>query len=77
MRHIWIVAFAVVLGGCGIDPISERGPFLTYGHGSRESGFKDAYDDAQKKCEKKELVAMQTSTVCPERCVTNFECVKR
>ncbi len=77
MRRLSVLLFAVVLSGCAVEPISERGVFLTYGHGSRQSAFKEVYDDAAKKCEKKELVAMQTSTVCPDRCVTNFECVKR
>jgi hypothetical protein len=35
------------------------------------------YKDAAIRCEAKGLVAMQTSTDCPHRCVTNFECVKR
>ena len=78
MRSLSLVAFVVALSGCaGAEPISERGNFLTYGHGSRQSGFKEAYDDAAERCVSKGLVAMQTNTVCPDRCVTNFECVKR
>ena len=77
MKGLSLVVFAVVIAGCAVEPLSERGNFLTYGHGSRDSGFKEAYDHAAKKCEEKSLVAMQTSTVCPDRCVTNFECVKR
>jgi hypothetical protein len=77
MKGLSLVAFAVVLSGCAIDPISERGTFLTYGHGSRESAFKEAYDHAAQACEKKGLVAMHMSSVCPDRCITNFECVKR
>ena len=77
MKVLSLVALAVVIAGCAIEPISERGSFITYGHGSRESAFKETYDHAAKKCEGKGLLAMQTSTVCPDRCVTNFECVKR
>jgi len=78
MRNLSLVAFVVLVAGCAAaEPISERGTFLTYGRGSREAGFKEAYADAAQRCAKKELVAMQTSTVCPDRCITNFECVKR
>lgn len=80
MRNWSLVAFVVLVAGCaGITPISERGNFLTYGHGSREAGFKEAYDDAAQRCAKKgqDMFAMQTSTICPDRCITNFECVKR
>jgi len=78
MRSLSLLGFLVALAGCaGVEPISERGNFLTYGHGSRQSGFKEAYDDAAERCQAKGLLAMQTNTICPDRCVTNFECVKR
>lgn len=77
MRNLSLIAFAVLLGGCAVKPISESGPFIVYGHGSRDSAFKKVYEDATKKCEGRGLVAKQTSTVCPDRCVTNFECVQR
>ena len=77
MKSLSLVALAAFVAGCAIEPISERSTFLTYGHGSRESSFKDAYDHAAKKCEEKGLVAMHMSGICPDRCVTNFECVKR
>lgn len=68
-------AFAIIVAGCGsIEPLSERGNYLTFGHGSRESGFKEAYDEAAARCEKKGLVAAPTSSICPDRCITNFEC---
>ena len=78
MKNLSLVAFLILVAGCAaVEPISERGTFLTYGHGSRESGFKEVYDEAAKRCESKSLVAMHMSTICPDRCVTNFECVKR
>ena len=77
MRSLLVLMFAVVIGACAIEPISERGNYVTYGHGSRQSAFKEAYDHAAQWCEKKGMVAMQTSTVCPDRCVTNFECTAK
>lgn len=78
MRKIVLMGLLALLAGCGsMDLISERGDFLAYGHGSRQGAFEDVYADAAARCQKKGLVAMQTNTVCPDRCVTNFECVKR
>ena len=78
MRKMALVGLLAFLAGCGsMDLISERGEFLAYGHGSRQGAFEDVYADAAAKCQTKGLVAMHTSTVCPDRCVTNFECVKR
>jgi hypothetical protein len=78
MRKIVLMGVLALLVGCGsMDLISERGDFLAYGHGSRQGAFQDVYADAAAKCQAKNLVAMHTSTVCPDRCVTNFECVKR
>lgn len=78
MRKTALMVFLAFLAGCGsMDLISERGDFLAYGHGSRQGAFQDVYTDAAAKCTKKGLVAMHTSTVCPDRCVSNFECVKR
>jgi len=70
-----LIAMMAIVAGCGsIEPLSERGNYLTFAHGSRESGFKEAYDAAAARCEKKGLVAAPTSSICPDRCVTNFEC---
>ena len=78
MRTIVLMGVLALLVGCGsMDLISERGDFLAYGHGSRQGAFQDVYTDAAAKCQAKNLVAMHTSTVCPDRCVSNFECVKR
>ena len=81
MKALGLAALLAIVAGCGTtgEPFSERGPFLTYYHGGRESAFKEAFDSAQQRCDQKEkgAIAMQTSTVCPDRCVTNFECVKR
>jgi len=78
MRKTALMVFLAFLAGCGsMDLISERGDFLAYGHGSRQGAFQDVYTDAAAKCTQKGLVAMHTSTVCPDRCVSNFECVKR
>jgi hypothetical protein len=78
MRKIVLMGVLALLVGCGsMDLISERGDFLAYGHGSRQGAFQDVYADAAAKCQAKNLVAMHTSTVCPDRCVSNFECVKR
>ena len=71
---------AALLAGCATAtpiPVSERGNFLTYEHGIAKPVVEKVYQDAAARCEAKGLVAMQTSTNCPFRCVTNFECVKK
>ena len=80
MRALLLAASLIAIAGCGTaEPFSERGPYLTYYHGGRESAFKEAFDNAQARCDQKEKgsIAVQTSTVCPDRCITNFECVKK
>jgi len=78
MRTLSLAVSLIVIAGCGTaEPFSKRGPYLTYYHGGREAAFKEAFDDAQKQCDNTGSIAMQTSTVCPDRCITNFECVKK
>jgi len=80
MKALSLAVCLIVIAGCGaVEPFSARGPYLTYYHGGREAAFKEAFDDAQVRCDQKEKgsIAAQTSTVCPDRCITNFECVKK
>ena len=78
MNKLSFIALSFVLTGCAaVEPMSERGNFLTYEHGIGKSAFKAVYNDAAARCEAKGLVAIQTTSTCPYRCVTNFECVKR
>lgn len=78
MKSIIMLA-AVALTACGHSAqiISDRGDFLTYDHGTAPEEFKAAYQLAQDKCTAKGLAAKQTTSNCPGRCITNFECVKR
>jgi hypothetical protein len=78
MNKLILVTCIALFAGCAaVEPISERANYLTYAHGSRDSGFKQVFAHAAQKCEEKQTVALHMSTVCPDRCVTNFECVKR
>jgi hypothetical protein len=77
MRKLSFIILSLIVASCvSVQPMSERGNFLTYEHGIGKSAFKAVYNDAAVRCEAKGLVAMQTSSTCPFRCVTNFECVK-
>ena len=78
MNRLILFVLLIFLTGCAsVNLISERGNFLTYEHGRGKESFEEVYKDAASRCEAKWLVAMQTSTNCPGRCVTNFECVKK
>ena len=77
MGKLNFTVVALLAGCAAVEPMSERGNFLTYEHGVGKRAFKEVYKDAAARCEAKSLVAMQTSTNCPFRCVTNFECVKK
>jgi|APLak6261681729_1056142.scaffolds.fasta_scaffold82884_1 hypothetical protein len=69
---------AVSLCACGHSAvmISERGNYLTYDHGTAPEEFQAAYGLAQTQCQKTGASAKQTTSTCPGRCITNFECVK-
>jgi len=78
MKRVILLVLSAILVGCAtVQPMSERGNFLTYEHGIAKRAFEEVYKDAESRCETRGLVAMQTSTNCPFRCVTNFECVKK
>lgn len=72
------LAVAVSLCACGHSAalISERGPYLTYDHGTAPEEFQAAYALAQAQCQKSGAAAKQTTSNCPGRCITNFECMK-
>lgn len=69
---------ALSLCACGHSAVlmSDRGTYLTYDHGTAPEEFKAAYDLAQAQCQKTGASAKQTTSTCPGRCITNFECVK-
>lgn len=71
-------AAAALLAGCSASElISDRGTSLTYRHDSDLSTVMDVYADAAARCKAQGLIAQQTSTACPGRCVTSFACIKR
>jgi len=78
MNHYLFIAFLFIATGCAsVELMSERDNFLTYEHGPGKESFKAVYENAAVRCEARGLVAKQTTSICPHRCVTNFECVKR
>jgi len=77
MRFIGLLGLILCVGGCATYPLSENGNHLAYEHGAGRFSFKAPYQDAIKRCAAKNMDAKQTSTACPWRCVTNFECVPR
>lgn len=78
MRVLMTIFAAMLLTACGHSAkmISQGGDYLAYDHGTAPEEFKAAYDLAQQKCSSIGKVAKQTTSTCPSRCITNFECVR-
>jgi hypothetical protein len=71
------VAFALLTGCTSSELLSDSGKTLTYEHDNDRSALMETYRDAAANCKAKGLIARQTSTVCPDRCQSKFDCVRR
>jgi hypothetical protein len=71
------VAVALLTGCASSTLLSDNGRTLRYQHDSDHSALMETYRDAAANCKAKGLIARQTSTVCPDRCQTTFDCVPR
>ena len=71
------VALALLTSCASSELVSDTGRTLTYEHDNDHSAVMETYRDAAANCKAKGLIARQTSTVCPNRCQTEFDCVRR
>ena len=78
MKTLYLFALLPLLARCSSSElISATGNSLTYEHDVDHSTLVDVYTDAAARCKAMGLIARNTSTVCHDRCVTTFECIKR
>ncbi|MFO1129518.1 MAG: hypothetical protein U1E66_13920 [Rhodospirillales bacterium] len=71
------VVLALLAGCASSQLVSDTGRTLTYQHDHDQAALMETYRDAAANCKAKGLIARQTSTVCPDRCQTKFECIQR
>ena len=71
-----VVAAALACAGCGAQPSTTEGNYLTYDHPFSEAAAEAVRKNAEGICRQRDRTAVETSRACSlARCTTSYQCM--